>query len=120
MLGTARMYILVHTCVKSNLTHVCFVFVPTVSMFDFVELNCVFIFSGMDKKVAENADIIEKSIGIFGRWHIAICLIIFLVKFPIAWHQLSIVFLAPPVNFSCESNMTDECSENCTKHIFDK
>jgi MFS family permease len=74
----------------------------------------------MDKKVAENADIIEKSIGIFGRWHIAVCLIIFLVKFPIAWHQLSIVFLAPPVNFSCESNMTDECSENCTKHIFDK
>ena len=38
-----------------------------------------------------------------GPWHIVIAIAISLGKFPISWHQLSIVFLAPPVNFTCTS-----------------
>ncbi|XP_063902776.1 organic cation transporter protein-like [Zophobas morio] len=74
----------------------------------------------MSEKSEENSDIIQKSIGVFGRWHITVCFIIFLVKFPVAWHQLSIVFLAPPADFSCIENGTDQCSADCTKHIFDR
>lgn len=29
-----------------------------------------------------------------------------LIKFPIAWFQMSIVFLAPPTSFSCQ-NVTE-------------
>ncbi|EFA04006.1 organic cation transporter protein [Tribolium castaneum] len=74
----------------------------------------------MSEKDATNSDIIQKSIGVFGRWHVAVCFIIFLVKFPVAWHQLSIVFLAPPMKFSCIDNDTDKCSSNCSEHIFDR
>lgn len=65
-------------------------------------------------------DIIQKSIGVLGRWHLWICFIIFLVKFPVAWHQLSIVFVAPPIDFVCADNATDKCSINCTNLIFDR
>ncbi|XP_018565831.1 organic cation transporter protein isoform X2 [Anoplophora glabripennis] len=66
-----------------------------------------------------DVDIIQKCIGVLGRWHIWVCLIIFLVKFPVAWHQLSIVFVAPPVTFTCAENITDKCSSNCSSHVFD-
>lgn len=39
--------------------------------------------------------------GVMGPWHIVIAVALSLVKFPVAWHQLSIIFLAPPTNFSC-------------------
>ncbi|KAI4502390.1 hypothetical protein M0802_002302 [Mischocyttarus mexicanus] len=41
--------------------------------------------------------------GVMGPWHIVIAIALSLVKLPVAWHQLSIVFLAPPTNFSCIS-----------------
>jgi MFS family permease len=65
-------------------------------------------------------DIIQKTTGDLGRWHIAMCIIICLVKFPVAWLQLSIVFLAPPTTFTCVDNSTDQCSQNCTAHEFDR
>ncbi|XP_019877801.1 organic cation transporter protein-like isoform X2 [Aethina tumida] len=71
-------------------------------------------------KPQENVDIIQKSIGVLGKWHLWVCLAIFLVKFPVAWHQLSIVFLTPPVNFSCADPELDKCAKNCTEHIFDR
>ncbi|XP_044268025.1 organic cation transporter protein-like [Tribolium madens] len=74
----------------------------------------------MTQKDEAGSDIIQKSIGILGRWHIAVCFMIFLVKFPVAWHQLGIVFLAPPVEFSCIDNKSDKCSNDCNKHIFDR
>lgn len=46
-------------------------------------------------------DTIQEAMGSLGRWHIIIAVAISLVKFPVAWHQLSIIFLAPPVNFTC-------------------
>ncbi|KAK9884735.1 hypothetical protein WA026_007580 [Henosepilachna vigintioctopunctata] len=65
-------------------------------------------------------DIIEKSIGVLGRWQLWVCLAIFLVKFPVAWHQLNIVFEAPPAEFSCADNTTDKCSNECSQHVFNR
>ncbi|CAG9768665.1 unnamed protein product [Ceutorhynchus assimilis] len=67
-----------------------------------------------------NVDIIEKSIGVLGKWHIWICLAIFLVKFPVAWHQLSIVFVAPRTDFFCAETNLDKCAKNCSTHIFNR
>jgi len=44
---------------------------------------------------------VQEAMGSMGPWHIVIAVALSLVKFPVAWHQLSIVFLAPPTNFSC-------------------
>ncbi|CAH1971044.1 unnamed protein product [Acanthoscelides obtectus] len=65
-------------------------------------------------------DIIQKSIGVLGKWHIWVCLIIFLVKFPVAWHQLSIVFLAPPIEYQCVNNVTKKCTAQCTNYVYDR
>ncbi|KAK5650951.1 hypothetical protein RI129_001980 [Pyrocoelia pectoralis] len=67
-----------------------------------------------------NVDIIEKSIGVLGRWHIAIYLAVILCKLPALWQQLSIVVLAPPTNFTCIDNVTDKCSPNCSSIVFDR
>lgn len=65
-------------------------------------------------------DIVQKSIGVLGKWHIWICLAIFLVKFPVAWHQLSIVFVAPRTDFYCADTALDKCNPNCTAHVFNR
>lgn len=46
-------------------------------------------------------DLVQEAMGSLGPWHIVIAVAVSLVKFPVAWHQLSIVFLAPPVEFTC-------------------
>ncbi|KAK2582312.1 hypothetical protein KPH14_004651 [Odynerus spinipes] len=48
-------------------------------------------------------DVIQDAMGSMGPWHIVIAVALSLVKFPVAWHQLSIVFLAPPTTFWCVS-----------------
>ncbi|XP_030756859.1 solute carrier family 22 member 3-like [Sitophilus oryzae] len=58
-------------------------------------------------------DIIRTVVGDFGRWQLRISLLMALVKLPIAWFQLSIVFLAPSTKFWCKKpedfhNITDE------------
>ncbi|KAK4883225.1 hypothetical protein RN001_006544 [Aquatica leii] len=68
----------------------------------------------------KKVDIVEKSIGVFGRWHLYICFLISLAKLPSAWVQLNIVFVAPLANFSCFDNDTDKCSKNCSEHIYDR
>lgn len=65
-------------------------------------------------------DIIEKCIGVLGKWHIWICIAVMFCKFPIAWHQLSMIFLAAPMQFTCIDNTTDRCSTECPEHIFDR
>lgn len=67
-----------------------------------------------------HVDIVQKSIGVLGKWHIWICLAIFLVKFPVAWHQLSIVFVAPRTDFYCVDTTLDKCDPNCTAHVFNR
>lgn len=48
-------------------------------------------------------DHIQSAIGEIGRWQLIICLALSLSKIPVAWHQLSIIFLAPPVTAKCIS-----------------
>lgn len=97
----------------------------SIKIFGFInKQKCFSSFSVQNGKTKDtpkplNEDIIQKSIGVMGKWHLWVCFIIFLVKFPVAWHQLSIVFLAPPVDFSCYGNVTDACANNCTTYIYD-
>lgn len=65
-------------------------------------------------------DIVEKTIGVLGKWQILVCLAIFLVKFPVAWHQLNIVFEAPPAQFTCANISAELCSEECHEHVFNR
>lgn len=67
-------------------------------------------------------DPITKIIGTIGKWQIWICIVVFLVKFPVAWHQMSIIFLAPPMNFTCggSSEVFDNvCHTNCSDYEYD-
>ncbi|KAK4883227.1 hypothetical protein RN001_006546 [Aquatica leii] len=50
----------------------------------------------------EEVDILEKIIGGFGIWQFKITLLLSLLKIPSAWTQLSIVFIAPHVEFWCK------------------
>ncbi|XP_066151265.1 organic cation transporter protein-like [Euwallacea fornicatus] len=57
-------------------------------------------------------NILTTTIGDFGKWQLKISILMALVKFPIAWFQMSIVFLAPPLTFWCQKwgsfeNITD-------------
>lgn len=65
------------------------------------------------------SDPIQNAMGEFGRWQIFVCLIIFLLKFPVAWHQLSIIFVAPNVTFTCSDPALDRCDKSCPGHVFD-
>jgi len=71
-------------------------------------------------------DPIQEAMGSMGPWHIVIAVAISLVKFPVAWHQLSIVFLAPPTNsnesmkMKCEVDVGNGTIEECTEFRYDK
>ncbi|CAH0586909.1 unnamed protein product [Chrysodeixis includens] len=72
----------------------------------------------------ENEDPLTKAIGALGKWQIWVCFVVFLVKFPVAWHQMSIIFLAPPMNFTCaatqqENTFDNTCHANCTSYEYD-
>ncbi|KAL2713751.1 organic cation transporter protein-like isoform X1 [Vespula squamosa] len=64
-------------------------------------------------------DVIQDAMGVMGPWHIVIAIALSLVKFPVAWHQLSIVFLAPPTNFSCISPQSSTNESMITKCYVD-
>ncbi|XP_011497594.1 PREDICTED: organic cation transporter protein-like [Ceratosolen solmsi marchali] len=80
-------------------------------------------------------DLVQNAMGTLGPWHIVIAVALSLVKFPVAWHQLSIIFLAPPVNFTCISpiaadnetmfrrchvNVGNGSMEKCTDFHYDR
>ncbi|KYQ56702.1 Organic cation transporter protein, partial [Trachymyrmex zeteki] len=66
-----------------------------------------------------NVDAVQIAIGNLGRWQIIVCLAISLVKFPVAWHQLAIVFMAPHQDYNCtEPAITEEYSKDqCTVNL---
>lgn len=63
-------------------------------------------------------DPVQKALGDFGWWQFWITFALSLLKFPIAWHQLAIIFLAAKSPFRCDDyddsvglfNVTDRCS----------
>ncbi|XP_049703633.2 organic cation transporter protein [Helicoverpa armigera] len=46
-------------------------------------------------------DITTKVIGDFGKWQLKISILMAVLKLPIAWYQLNIIFMAPPQDFWC-------------------
>lgn len=65
---------------------------------------------------------IAEAIGEIGKWQLWIYLIVFLAKVPIAWHQMSIIFLAPPMDFLCadiEESIKNLCYSNCSVYNYD-
>ncbi|XP_055297266.1 organic cation transporter protein isoform X2 [Sitodiplosis mosellana] len=73
------------------------------------------------KDDSPKSDVIQKAMGSLGRWHIIVCGFIFLLKFPVAWHQMSIIFMASNVNYTCaDANITNTCSAECTEYAFNR
>lgn len=68
----------------------------------------------------EDADLVEKSIGAFGPWHLWAFIGLLLIKIPMGAHMLSIVFLAPPTTFSCVNDTVPPCSDACQAHLFNR
>lgn len=76
---------------------------------------------GERKAEPSKFDPIQKAMGSLGRWHIIVCFFVFLLKFPVAWHQMSIIFMAPKINFTCkDQNITNKCSPECTEYEFNR
>lgn len=72
-------------------------------------------------KTLHASDPIQNAMGQFGKWHLLVCGVVFLLKFPVAWHQMSIIFIALNVEFRCKNPVTtDKCSANCTEYEFNK
>lgn len=46
---------------------------------------------------------IEKHFNVITRYHYYFFSLIFVSKLPIFWHVLNLIFLSPPVNYSCKS-----------------
>ncbi|XP_045449905.1 organic cation transporter protein-like [Melitaea cinxia] len=59
---------------------------------------------------------INTFIGNFGKYHMWLSVIIFLSKFFVAFHQMAIFFLAPPIQYSCPRN-NNTC---CDTPVYDK
>jgi len=68
--------------------------------------------------VKSGSDPVQTALGDFGWWQFWITFALSLLKFPIAWHQLAIIFLAARAPFKCDVgnesttlfNVTDRCS----------
>lgn len=71
-------------------------------------------------------DPIQLSMGGLGKWHILVCIVVFLLKFPVAWHQMGIIFLAPPATYTCIPSETEsgepinKCSDACLQKSFNR
>ncbi|XP_028026616.1 organic cation transporter protein-like [Bombyx mandarina] len=71
-------------------------------------------------------DLTAKVVGDFGKWQLNISLLMALLKLPLAWYQLNIIFMAPPQDFWCAkpdsfSNYSEEewrslCSPDVEEH----
>ncbi|KAM3964968.1 organic cation transporter protein [Aphomia sociella] len=59
---------------------------------------------------APNKDLIQRITGSFGKYQLWICILIFLNKFPVAFHQMAIIFLSPKISYYCnDTNTNDTC-----------
>ncbi|KAL0112549.1 hypothetical protein PUN28_012100 [Cardiocondyla obscurior] len=87
-----------------------------------IHVNAKQVPNGKDDRANSNAnvDAVQIAIGNLGRWQIVICLAISLVKFPVAWHQLAIVFMAPHQDYNCTEPAAEEYSEDqCMANLND-
>ncbi|XP_050520905.1 organic cation transporter protein [Daktulosphaira vitifoliae] len=84
----------------------------------------------------KEVDPVQHAVGDFGWWQFWIAFSLSLLKFPIAWHQLAIIFLAAKTPFKCDDNVIhtnltidDRCSTRdlitgdivaCNRFIYDR
>ncbi|KAL3278180.1 hypothetical protein HHI36_013521 [Cryptolaemus montrouzieri] len=78
-----------------------------------MKLKGVFAKSNSGKSETSTEEWLEITIGNFGKWQCWISFLLSLFKFPIAWVQMSIIFLARSTQFWCSqpiefSNMTEQ------------
>ncbi|XP_023954336.2 organic cation transporter protein-like [Bicyclus anynana] len=77
-------------------------------------------------------DLIFKIVGDFGKWQLGLSIYMALLKLPLAWYQLNIIFMAPPQDFWCakpqsfrtytDQEWRDVCAPKMEEHpclIFD-
>ncbi|XP_022122090.2 organic cation transporter protein [Pieris rapae] len=68
---------------------------------------------------SQNVDAIQKAIGSFGKYQFFLCFLMFLVKFPVAFHQMAIIFLAPKTDYVClDNDLQNSCP--CSNPEYDK
>ncbi|XP_046838960.1 organic cation transporter protein-like isoform X1 [Vespa crabro] len=87
----------------------------------YVDVNVKQVPNGKDaetiEEYGEDIDAVQQAIGNLGKWQILVCLAISLVKFPVAWHQLAIVFMAPYQEYNCTIPLQTVSSDQCTFNI---
>lgn len=56
--------------------------------------------------------------GAMGRWQVLVCIAISLVKFPVAWHQLAMVFMAPHAQqYNCTTPAYSSAKDQCIVNV---
>ncbi|XP_077295935.1 organic cation transporter protein-like isoform X2 [Arctopsyche grandis] len=73
--------------------------------------NAANVEDGKAPEKTKSTDAIQEAIGSMGKYQVILCLIIFLTKFPVAFHQMGIIFLAPPVSYICLDNSSNETNK---------
>jgi len=68
----------------------------------------------VDSGANVDSDAVQIAIGNLGKWQIIVCLAISLIKFPVAWHQLAIVFMAAHQDYNCTEPATVDSKDQCT------
>ncbi|CAG9132753.1 unnamed protein product [Plutella xylostella] len=63
-------------------------------------------------------DIIQNIIGSFGKYQLYLCILIFLTKYSMAFHQMGIIFLAPKVSYICPDTGNQTCP--CDDPVYDR
>ncbi|XP_063362509.1 organic cation transporter-like protein [Cydia amplana] len=63
----------------------------------------------LQEKPPPQTDLIQRITGSFGRYQLLLCLLIFLTKFPVAFHQMAILFLAPRLSYTCPDTGEETC-----------
>ncbi|XP_050453891.1 organic cation transporter protein-like isoform X2 [Cataglyphis hispanica] len=86
---------------------------------EYANVNVKQISNGKDDHVdsGANVDAVQIAIGNLGKWQIIVCLAISLVKFPVAWHQLAIVFMAPHQDYNCTAPATVDSKDQCMVNV---
>ena len=55
-------------------------------------------------RITNTGDVLDNTIGEFGKWQCQISILMSLLLLPLAWIQLGMVFLAPPTEFTCKTS----------------
>lgn len=70
--------------------------------------------------MVDTTQLLESTLGTFGRWQFMFISLIFLSRFSVAYHQLMMVVQHPLPVFTCANEeITNPCDGRCEKFIYD-